>query len=67
MVDRHNKRPGGVAKCLFLLIILAIAAFAWIAVRGLQKEPHGPVVGSDVLPGQAARANGGVPGAQPTS
>lgn len=67
MVGRHNKRPGGVAKCLFLLIILAIAAFAWIAVRGLQKEPHGPVVGSDFLPGQAARAKGSVPGAQPTS
>jgi hypothetical protein len=67
MVGRHNKRPGGVAKCLFLLIILVIAAFAWFAVRGLQKEPHGPAVGSDVLPGQVAQGHGAVPDPQPTS
>jgi hypothetical protein len=67
MVGRHNKKPGAIAKCLFLLILLVVAGFMWLAIRGLQKEPHGAAVGCDVLPGQAARASGGVPHPQPGS
>lgn len=67
MTRRNNKKPGVVARCLLLLILLASAAFAWVALRGLQREPHGAVVGSDVLPGQAARATGAAPVTQPAS
>lgn len=65
MTGRNNKRPGAVAKCIFVLIVLVGASFAWVAWRGLQKEPHGAVIGSDVLPSQAARAGGGVPTREP--
>lgn len=50
-----HKRVGPAAKIIFVLIVVMVIIFAWLSVRGLQKEPNGPPRGSQSLPAQAAQ------------
>lgn len=61
MGGRGHERPGRVAKCIFFLIVLALAAILWLGVRGLATVKEPPPRGSQTLPGQAAEASGQSP------
>jgi hypothetical protein len=65
MAVRGNKRPGVIATVLFGLIIVTTVAVAWFAIRGFRKEPSGPPIGSQALPGQAAQRAGAEPRQNP--
>jgi hypothetical protein len=65
MTMRGNKSVGPVAKLLFGLIIMLSVGILFLAFRGFQKEPNGPVIGSQALPGQAAQRAGASPNRRP--
>ncbi|NYD89166.1 hypothetical protein [Sphingomonas melonis] len=67
MTVRGHKSPGTTAKILLGLIFVVSILTIWFAVRAFEKEPNGPPVGSQALPGQAAQRAGARPKAQPVT
>ncbi len=67
MRRRGNKRAGPAAIVIFVMIVALVVTICGLAVRGFQKEPNGPLRGSQTLPAQAAQgtAAGTPPNASP--
>jgi hypothetical protein len=55
MQRRGNKPASIVAKTILVLILVMVVVIIWLGVRGFQREPNGPLRGSQSLPAQAAQ------------